>query len=138
MSNRPTGITLLAIVFFILGGLSLLWSLLVFGLGSASWITGTIFDATGMQSFGSTSTWQGFLGLVSATVQILVGIGLLGLKRWAWILAFFGVAITVVQGIIGIFGGGFFAFCCGILGLLIPAGILFYLLRPDVRKAFGQ
>ena len=138
MSNRPTGITLLAIVFFILGGLSLMWSLLVFGFGGVSWLTGTIFDATGMQSFGSTSTWQGFLGLLSAAVQIVVGIGLLGLKPWAWILAFVGVAITVVQGIIGIFGGGFFAICCGILGLLIPAGILFYLLRPDVRKAFGK
>jgi hypothetical protein len=43
-----------------------------------------------------------------------------------------------VQGIVGIFGGSFFAFCCGLFGLIIPAAILFYLLRPDVRKAFGQ
>jgi len=138
MYNRPTGITILAIVFLFLGGLSLLWSLIVFGFGGVSWLTGAIFNATGMQSFGNSSAWQGFLGLLSAGVQIAVGIGLLGLKRWAWVLAFIGVGITVVQGIVGIFGGGFFAFCCGVLGLLIPAGIVFYLLRPEVRKAFGR
>jgi hypothetical protein len=26
---------------------------------------------------------------------------------------------------------------CGILGLLIPVGILVYLLRPSIRQAFG-
>ena len=36
------------------------------------------------------------------------------------------------------FSGGFVAVCCGILGLLIPAGILYYLLQPEVRQAFGR
>jgi hypothetical protein len=43
-----------------------------------------------------------------------------------------------VQGIVGIFGGGPFAFMCGILGLAIPVGILIYLLRPGIRQAFGM
>ena len=59
--------------------------------------------------------------LVSA---IAVGIGLLKMKKWAWILALFGVGLTVVQGIVGIFGGGPFAFMCGSLGLIIPVAIL--------------
>ncbi len=39
---------------------------------------------------------------------------------------------------LGMFSGGFFVFCCGAFGLLIPGGIVFYLLRPHVRAAFGQ
>ena len=54
------------------------------------------------------------------------------------ILALVGVVLTVIQGLIGIFGGGPFAFMCGIMGLAIPLGILIYLLQPGVRQAFGQ
>lgn len=138
MKQRPGGVTLIALAFIVLGVLSLLWSLVVFGFGGLAWMTGAIFDATGMAASGSSSTWQGFIGLLGASVQLITGFGLLAIKRWAWFLAFIAVGITVLQGITGIFGGGFFALCCGVLGLLIPAGILFYLLRRDVRQAFGQ
>jgi uncharacterized membrane protein (DUF2068 family) len=138
VQQRPGGVTLIALAFIVLGVLSLLWSLVVFGFGGLAWMTGAIFDATGMAASGSSSTWQGFIGLLGASVQLITGFGLLALKRWAWFLAFIAVGITVIQGITGIFGGGFFALCCGVLGLLIPAGILFYLLRRDVRQAFGQ
>ena len=110
----------------------------MFGFGGLTWMTGAIFDATGMAASGSSNTWQGLIGLLGASVQLVTGFGLLTLKRWSWYLAFIAVGITVVQGITGIFGGGFFALCCGVLGLIIPAGILFYLLRRDVRQAFGQ
>ena len=71
-------------------------------------------------------------------MQLVTGFGLLALKRWAWFLAFLAVAITFIQGVTGIFGGGFFALCCGVLGLIVPAAILFYFLRRDTRQAFGQ
>jgi uncharacterized membrane protein (DUF2068 family) len=131
-------VTLLAAVFILLGIMSLLWSLIVFGLGSLTWLTAAIFDATGMAATGSSNTWQGFVGLFSASLQLVTGFGLLALKRWAWFLAFAAVAVTVVQGVSGILGGGFFALCCGVFGLIIPAAMLFYLLRRDVRQAFGQ
>jgi uncharacterized membrane protein (DUF2068 family) len=138
VKQRPGGVTLIAIAFLVLGAFSLIWSLIVFGFGGLAWVTGAIFDATGMAASGSTNTWQGFLGLLGASLQLVTGFGLLALKRWAWFLAFLAVAVTVIQGISGIFGGGFFALCCGVFGLIIPAGILFYLLRRDVRAAFGQ
>ena len=138
MQRRPGGVTLIAVAFLLLGVLSLLWSLFVFGFGGLTWMTGAIFDATGMAATGSANMWQGFIGLLSASVQLVTGFGLLALKRWAWFLAFLAVAITFIQGVTGIFGGGFFALCCGVLGLIIPAAILFYLLRRDTRQAFGQ
>jgi hypothetical protein len=134
--KRPTGISILAVVYIVLAVLSLLWSGLVFGVGGLSSLFGGLFGADNVAAFGTSSSWS--LGIITALVQLVVAIGLLSMKRWAWILALVSVALTVVQGIVGIFGGGPFAFMCGILGLAIPVGILIYLLRPGIRQAFGM
>jgi hypothetical protein len=136
--KRPTGITIIAVLYIVLAVLSLLWSGLVFGVGGLSSLFGGLFGADNVAAFGTSSSWSGFLGIITALVQIVVAIGLLSMKRWAWFLALVSVALTVVQGIVGIFGGGPFAFMCGILGLAIPVGILIYLLRPGIRQAFGM
>jgi hypothetical protein len=135
--RRPTGITIIAVLYIVLAVLSLLWSGLIFGVGGLSSLFGGLFGADNVAAFGTSSAWSGFLGIVAALVQIVVAIGLLSLKKWAWILALVSVALTAVQGIVGISGGGLFAFMCGILGLLIPACILIYLLMPGTRRVFG-
>ena len=138
MQPRPAGITLLAVVYLILAVLSIVWSLLIFGVGGLSWLTGALFSAEDLRNFGGGNTWAGIIGVIGAMVQLIVAFGLLGMRRWAWMLALLGALITFVQGLIGMFGGGLFVFCCGAFGLLIPGAILFYLLRPHVRAAFGQ
>jgi hypothetical protein len=136
--KRPTGITVIAILSIVLAILSLLWSGLVFGVGGLSSLFGELFGADNVATFGTSSAWSGFLGIVTALVQLAVAFGLLAMKRWAWILALVSVALTVIQGIAGILAGGPFAFMCGLMGLLIPAGILIYLLTPPIRRAFGM
>jgi hypothetical protein len=135
--ERPTGITVLAIVYFILGFLSLLWSGFVFGLGGLGTLFAGLFGAEAMAAATTAGAWSGFLGILAAIVQFAVGIGLLKMKRWAWVLALIGVALTVIQGIMGMFSGGPFAFMCGILGLLLPVAVLIYLLTGKVRQVFG-
>lgn len=137
MKKRPTGITIIAILYIALGILSLLWSGLVFGVGGMTSMFGSLFGAENIASFGSSNVWSGTFGIVTAIVQIVVAIGLFTLKRWAWYLAMIALALTVIEGIIGIFGGGFFAFVCGGIGLLVPVIILIYLLRPHIREIFG-
>lgn len=137
MKKRPTGISVLFWVYLILGILSLLWSGIVLGIGGLSAFFGGLIGMETVTSFGSTSAWSGYIGIIAAIVQIIVAFGLASMKKWAWILAIVGVVLTVIQGILGIFGGGIFAFICGSLGLIVPAIILFYLLRPDIRAAFG-
>jgi len=137
MEERPAGITLIVTLYFILGGLSLLWSGLVFGWGGLSSIFGSLFGAGQVLAYGEAIAWSGFLGLISAVVQIVVAFGLLGMKKWAWILALIGAGLTVIQGVVGIFGGGAFAIMCGSIGLILPVIILIYLLRPNIRRAFG-
>lgn len=137
MKKRPLGITLIVALYIILGILSIVWSGLVFGIGGLSATVGSIFGAEAVAAFGSSNVWSGTFGIVTAVVQIIVAIGLFTLKRWAWYLAIIAVGLTVIQGVIGIFGGGFFAFVCGGIGLLIPVIILIYLIRPQTRKLFG-
>jgi len=137
MKERPVGVSIIAVAYIILAILSLLWSGLVFGVGGLSSLFGGLFGAESVAAFGVSSGWSGFVGIIAAIVQFVVAFGLLTMKKWAWILALVGVALTAVQGIVGILGGGPFAFMCGILGLAIPVGILIYLLRPGIRQTFG-
>ena len=138
VTERPSGVTILAVIYILLGLLSLVWSLLVFGVGAVTGLTGAIVGAENMASFGTANFWGGIVGVAGAVLDFIIAYGLLNLRPWGWILALIGLAITVITGVLGLAGGGFFAICCGILGLLVPAGILYYLLRPDVRKAFGR
>lgn len=137
MSKRPGGITFLGILFIFLGILALCWSGFAFSFGAFSASFGQWLGAMRLGNFGSQAAWQGAIGLIAAIVQIIVGGGLLGLKRWAWILAFVAVALNLAQGVLSMIGGGFFSICCGAFWLLIPLGMLVYLLTPGVRRAFN-
>jgi hypothetical protein len=112
--------------------------MLVFGFGAATSVVGAIFGDQAMTTVGGSQTLNGIVGIIGAVVDFIVAFGLLRLRRWGWLLALAGVGITVVTGVLGLFSGGLIAACCGVLGLVVPAAILFYLLRPDVRQAFGR
>jgi hypothetical protein len=135
--QRPTGITIITILFFVLAVLSLLWSGLVFGVGGLSSLFGGLFGAEQVAAFGTSSAWSGFLGIIVAFLQLAVAIGLLSMRKWAWVLGLVAVALTVLEGVVGVFSGGPIAFMCGILGLIIPVAILIYLVSNRVRNAFG-
>jgi hypothetical protein len=136
-SKGPAGITVIAILFFALGILSLLWGGLVFGVGGISSLIGGLFGAESVLTFGNTTAWSGFLSLLIGGLQIIVGFGLLGMNKWAWYLALVGVAFNVIQGLIQIFTGGLYGFMCGSITIIIPVVILIYLLTPNIRQVFG-
>jgi hypothetical protein len=136
--QRPLGITLIAIASLVLAGLSLVWSLFVMGFGGVTGMTASLFSANQVAALGGSAFVSGGIGIISAILHVIVAIGLLRLKKWAWILTLIVYGWTVIQGIVGIFGGGLFALCCGGLGLLLPVVIFIYLLRPGVRDAFDQ
>jgi len=136
-SKGPAGIMVIAILSFALGLLSLLWGGLVFGVGGISSLIGGLFGAENLLSFGNSTAWSGFISLIAAGVQIVVGFGLLGMKKWAWYLATIAVAITVIQGIVQIFTGGLYGFMCGSIAVILPIIILVYLLTPSIRQNFN-
>ncbi len=134
MNQRPTGITILALIFMALGTLSFIWSLVVFGFGGISSLFGTLFTLSPQVSG---NLWGGLLGMAAAAVQFAAGAGLLGMKSWGWYLALLGVGLSFVQGLLGMFSGGLLTLLCGCVGILIPGAILVYLLQPRIRALFG-
>lgn len=138
MQQRPTGIAILSLIYIGLAILSLLWSLTVFGFGGITATFGALFGAEGLTTSGVGNVVGGVLGIITAIVQLVVAFGLWRLRPWAWLLAIIAVGLSVVNGVLGMFSGGLWAFCCGFFGLLIPAGILIYLFTPGVKRAFGR
>jgi len=136
MKNRPAGVTVIAILAFVLGGISLLWSLLVLGVAGLGSLFGGMIGAEALAAFGASTGLSAFVGVLGGIVQIVVGFGLLGMYRWAWYLALIGVGLNVVSGLISLFTGGIWGLICGGLTLILPVIILIYLFMPGVRRAF--
>lgn len=137
MSKRPAGVAVIALFFILLGVFSLVWSLIVFGVGGVTSAFTGLLGADAVNAAASSGMWSGFLGIIAALVQIVVGIGLLGMKTWSWYLAVLAVGLSVIQGLIGMFSGGTFALLCGALWLTIPVIVLIYLARGEMRQKFG-
>jgi hypothetical protein len=137
MNTRPTGVAIIALFFIILGVFSLIWSLIVFGVGGITSAFSGLLGAEAINAAASSGMWSGFLGIIAALIQFVVGIGLLRMRTWSWYLAVAAVALSVFQGIVGMFAGSTFALLCGVLWLSIPVIVLVYLARGSMRKRFG-
>ena len=160
--NRPTGVTIIAILTIIIGIIAIFGglSLVVFGVFlSAAPISLTENSNTTTITDDMTPQLVQFFGIMAAivgAVLLAIGIGyifmtygLLKGKRWSWtitvVLLFIGIAINVVSIIIF----GYFTFDTdtssflttnsgSIAGIIISVIILYYLYRPHVKSYFGK
>ena len=135
--KRPTGVTILAVLAVIYGIFNLLLALLGI-LGSAlkasGVASGTIRYSAGTLVYATIS--DALLGIL----LLAFGIGALRLRGWAWTLGVVALALDVIRQLVGVFIGGINA------GAIVRDGItivivlivLWYLLRPSVRGAFGK
>ncbi len=117
MNKRPTGVTIMAVI-VIVGAL----------LGIYAGNLGLDGDAAAVGS--------GIGILIVSSVQLLVGIGLWTLRKWAWTLAVVVLGIRVILDIVGIVTGA--AVVAGIINLIVSLILLWYLFRPNVQRAFGR
>lgn len=142
--QRPTGVTVIAVIDFVGAGLLLLGALgAVFGgtflgsfIGGMSGRTGTSGAALGFVIGAIIAVVMLFLAAVSA----LVGWGMLNLKEWARIVQIIIAAIGIISRLgslalvhtpmMGIFG----AWALVVLGYYI--WVVYYLVQPQVRAAF--
>ncbi len=128
--ERPTGVTILAILSFLGGILFLLGG---FGMMAASAYVESMKTVQGIPA-GFLSPFFGILALVSIALGILyfiLGWGLWTGKGWAWVLGVVLSVIGIIMGILSIKGGG-------ILTIIINAIILYYLYRPHVKEFFSK
>ena len=131
MNQRPTGITILAVLAFIGGVLAILGGLSLVFLGSA---VGTVTNEGGIGTLG---ILFGAIGVVEGGVYILVAFGFWKAIPWGWPLGIamalisIGVAIAqVVLGYASIFSAG--------ISIVIGVIILYYLNQPNVKRYFGR
>lgn len=124
--NRPTGVTIIAVLAFISGLLGLCGALPVFGISLIAGIFVPLVGAVGAVI--------GLLLAASPLLMLIFSYGAWNLRSWAWWLGIVAAGASVLSALIAVFGSGNLA-AIATHGLL-PIIVLLYLLVPDVRKAF--
>jgi lysylphosphatidylglycerol synthetase-like protein (DUF2156 family) len=127
--QRPTGITVLALLNFIGGGLAILLGIVFIAAGP---IMAQI--ASGLPPIFSVLVGALGIGfLIAGLIGLVVGWGLWTGKGWAWWLTVILEALGLLSGLAGIARGD----PTSLIGLLIAALILWYMFKPHVKDFFG-
>jgi hypothetical protein len=144
--NRPAGVTVIAVLFFIGAAFSILGGI---GIVVGGGFIATLINQSGGQGSGAGAGLFAGLGvaigiviLIVGVVDILVGWGLLKLKEWARIVTIvFAVlgALGALFGLVGVFThfGAIIVFWT-LVRLAICGWIIWYLLQPQVKAAFAS
>ena len=139
--KRPTGVT-------VLGYFSVIGGIIVLALGTAMAALGMTFPLMREEVISANELVTGIprelmVTLVAMVGSILIGLGALSLvlgiglmkgKKWAWTLAVISGFISVAVGAIYIIGDA----ASGIATIILEAIILYYLYRPHVKEYFGK
>jgi hypothetical protein len=90
-----------------------------------------------LAGIGSVSTVLyalGALALIFGILGLVLGVGFLGGKSWAWTL---GIVVGVLNIIVSLVETGI-GFYSDIIGIIFPIIIIYYLMRPHVKVFFGK
>jgi hypothetical protein len=122
-TQRPTGITILAILAALGGIFAVLGGLTALGIGVIGGFAGSGFIA-GMGTLG------GLLLLAIGIVQLYVAWGTWNLQPWAWTWLVVVAAINLVIALTD--------WRNSLFSLIVNAVIVYYLFRSEVKTAFGR
>jgi len=139
MQPRPTGVTVIAILHFIGAGFATLAGVgAIFGMGFLSMMAAHNSRLGGAMLAGLGVVLAIILFIVAA-VAILIGWGLWRLHNWARVTAivFSGIAILGAMSGVVMLHFAPFLIVGGVVRLAIAVGIIWYLLQPHVKTAFG-
>ena len=130
----PVGIIILGILMLIGGLWSILWGIGLGAFGGMGWLTGLLLSDS-MQAWGGNAVGAALWSIVIGIVQVVTSFGLFTGQRWAWLVALLSALASAITPVIGLLNGSLWS----LFGLIIPAIIVFYLLRDDdVQRAFGR
>jgi hypothetical protein len=142
--GRPTGVTVIAVLYFLGAALLVLGGI---GMMVGGGFIATLISQSGQQGsgagagiFGALGAVAGIFFLVFAAIDFLVGWGLIKLKGWARIIAIvFAVlgALGSLFGLLGIFSHfAAFILLWTVVRLAIFGWMIWYLVQPNVSAAF--
>ena len=143
VSNRPMGVTILAVLQLIVSILLLIAGLQVF---TTSYQLGN--GANVWREFGAAiagpSAGTGWLYLLFGAIRLVLARGLFTLKVWAWFITLICEGISIANGLASFgnlarLGIIMLEMLAGVIWeIVIPAIIIYYLLTPEVKRAFGK
>ena len=138
--ERPTGVTIIAVLYFIGTAILGLFGLLFIVGGSM--LSGLAQSGgPGSAIFAAGGALVGAVFLVLALLELVIGIGFIKLQNWARVVAIVLTGIAVLFGVLGLFSllahVMVFALMIRLITLAIQIWILVYLFKPHVKQAFG-
>ena len=139
--RRPTGITILTILYVVSGGLSLTTS--CFAMAGGAWLTartaspgsGLLVLAPAAAFHGERTFWLGLLGTGAALFKLVAVAGLWTLQPWGWWLALVGGTLKLMTHLVAALRHANTP--AGIVGALVNGAVLVYLFTPHVRRALS-
>ena len=138
--ERPTGVTILAVLYFLGTALLGLCGLL-FIVGGSMLSSLAQSGGPGSAIFAMGGAVVGAIFLVLALVDLALGIGFLKLQNWARVVAIVLIGIGVLFGLLGMVSLllhlVLFTLVFRMIVLAIQIWILVYLFKPHVKQAFG-
>ncbi|MGB9465026.1 MAG: hypothetical protein WBR10_07930 [Candidatus Acidiferrum sp.] len=138
--ERPTGVTILAVLYFLGTALLGLCGLL-FIVGGSMLSSLAQSGGPGSAIFAMGGAVVGTIFLVLALVDLALGIGFLKLQNWARVVAIVLIGIGVLFGLLGMVSLllhlVLFTLVFRMIVLAIQIWVLVYLFKPHVKQAFG-
>jgi uncharacterized membrane protein (DUF2068 family) len=156
LRHRPTGVTILAVLFVIAGAFTLLGGIATLVaipfvanvnpnvIGNEIQFNGqqpllTPSDQTTLaQGSGSILTVLGAVLIPLGIASLVVAYGLFKAKRWAWYVAIVLSIIGIVVNVISLVTANMGAIAGALVGIAINGIVLYYLSRRSVREYFGK
>ena len=142
-TNRPLGVTIIAIL-IIIGGIALLIGGLLF-IAFAGILSSTENSSNNSIGIASLISIPLSFGMVIlGIIYLVVSYGLLKRKKWAWIITvivtIIGLIIQIVSAIVTWLVSSSIeaALASHIIGIIVSGVIIFYLYRPNVRAYFRR
>ena len=138
--ERPTGVTILAVLYFI--GTAFLGLCGILFIVGGSMLSGLAQSGgPGSAILAAGGALVGAIFLVLALLELAIGIGFIKLQNWARVVAIVFTGIAVLFGVLGMFSllahVMVFALMIRFIVLALQIWILVYLFKPHVKQAFG-
>jgi hypothetical protein len=131
--ERPLAVTVMAVLAIIGGLLGIAAGLGLLGVSVFAAVAGTA-PQTG--TLDPASIGLGAAALSIGGLNLVFGFGAWLMLRWAWLFGLIVQILSVVQVVAGWLINGFAV--GGVMILVINAGLLYYLLMPEVKQALRQ
>ncbi len=141
--ERPTGVTVLAVLNFLGAGLYALLAVLFFLIGAGGAASGMMSEMGGgaaafLLGLGAA---VGVILLIFAAIGLAIGIGMWKLRNWARIVTIVLVGLSLLLGVLGLLGSliafELVSLIFQAIFVALYAWIIWYLFQPHVKQAFG-